>query len=94
MKAVVYREFATLPAVESVPDPAPRSHGVVLRVMATGLCRSDWHGWMGHDADITLPHVPGHEIAGTVDMWRVGSRWRYTASGKLRLEDPDRIHVV
>jgi D-arabinose 1-dehydrogenase-like Zn-dependent alcohol dehydrogenase len=45
------------------------------------LCRSDWHGWQGHDADITLPHVPGHEIAGTiaevgaeVEGWSVGER--------------------
>jgi alcohol dehydrogenase len=39
----------------------------VIRVEATGLCRSDWHGWMGHDPDITtFPHVPGHELAGTV----------------------------
>jgi len=36
--------------------------------VATGLCRSDWHGWMGHDSDITtFPHVPGHELAGVVD---------------------------
>ena len=47
---------------------------------ATGLCRSDWHGWMGHDDGITLPHVPGHELAGeivavdaAVRDWRVGA---------------------
>jgi alcohol dehydrogenase len=45
---------------------------VVVRVEATGLCRSDWHGWQGHDPDITLPHVPGHELAGTVE--EVGPR--------------------
>jgi len=33
---------------------------------ASGLCLSDWHGWMGHDPDIRLPHVPGHELAGTI----------------------------
>ncbi len=34
---------------------------------ATGLCRSDWHGWKGHDPDIAvLPHTPGHEFAGIV----------------------------
>jgi alcohol dehydrogenase len=54
---------------------------VVLRVVATGLCRSDWHGWMGHDADISLPHVPGHEIAGVIEavgkdvrQWHPGDR--------------------
>jgi alcohol dehydrogenase len=39
---------------------------VIIAVAATGLCRSDWHGWLGHDPDIPLPHVPGHEFAGTV----------------------------
>jgi alcohol dehydrogenase len=39
---------------------------MLVRVAATGLCRSDWHGWVGHDPDIRLPHVPGHEFAGTV----------------------------
>ena len=39
-----------------------------MRVLASGLCRSDWHGWMGHDSDITtFPHVPGHELAGVVE---------------------------
>ena len=81
MKAVIFREYAKLPAIENLSDPTPQSHGVVLRVKATGLCRSDWHGWMGHDPDITLPHVPGHEIAGEVESigknvtcWRRGDR--------------------
>lgn len=40
---------------------------VVIKVEATGLCRSDWHAWMGHDDDITnFPHTPGHEFAGTI----------------------------
>jgi alcohol dehydrogenase len=54
--------------------PAPG--GAVLAVRATGICRSDWHGWMGHDPDIRLPHVPGHEIAGTVEAVGAGvERW-------------------
>jgi alcohol dehydrogenase len=48
---------------------------VVVEVRATGLCRSDWHAWAGHD-DITLPHVPGHELAGVVVAVGSGvSRW-------------------
>ena len=48
-------------------DPTPAADGAVIRVEATGLCRSDWHGWRGHDPDIKqFPHVPGHEFAGTV----------------------------
>ncbi len=72
MRAVVYDEFRGPIAVREVPDPEPGAGEVVLRVMATGVCRSDWHGWQGHDADITsLPHVPGHEMAGVIDS--VGS---------------------
>jgi alcohol dehydrogenase len=52
--------------VEQVPDPEPAPDGAVIAVRATGVCRSDWHGWMGNDPDIRLPHVPGHEVAGEV----------------------------
>jgi alcohol dehydrogenase len=37
----------------------------VVRVEATGVCRSDWHSWHGHEP-VALPHVGGHEYAGTV----------------------------
>jgi len=67
VRAVVYEAFGRPPRVEEVPDPVPPPDGVVIRVEATGLCRSDWHGWMGHDPDITLPHVPGHELAGVIE---------------------------
>ncbi len=81
MKAVYYEAFGQPPVVADLPDPAPGRHGVVVKVEATGLCRSDWHGWMGHDPDIVLPHVPGHELAGIivgvgkdVRRWREGDR--------------------
>jgi D-arabinose 1-dehydrogenase-like Zn-dependent alcohol dehydrogenase len=66
VRAVVYDEFGGPATVRDVADPAPAGHGAVIRVEATGLCRSDWHGWVGHDPDIALPHVPGHEFAGVV----------------------------
>lgn len=67
MRAVRYDAFGQLPYVTEVADPVPAAGGVVVEVAATGLCRSDWHGWQGHDPDIaTLPHVPGHEFAGVV----------------------------
>ncbi len=66
MRAIIYHSFQGTPGIETVPDPTPLAHGVVLKVKATGLCRSDWHGWMGHDPDISLPHVPGHELAGEI----------------------------
>jgi alcohol dehydrogenase len=81
MRAVYYDEFGKLPFIRNLAEPEPSPEGVVVKVEATGLCRSDWHGWMGHDPDIKLPHVPGHEFAGTVHSvgahvgrWRVGDR--------------------
>ncbi|MFD9932766.1 zinc-dependent alcohol dehydrogenase family protein [Streptomyces massasporeus] len=81
MRAVVFERYGEAAEVRDVPDPEPAEHGVVVRVEATGLCRSDWHGWQGHDPDIALPHVPGHELAGTVEAvgarvtgWRPGDR--------------------
>ncbi|WP_102958144.1 zinc-dependent alcohol dehydrogenase family protein [Mangrovicella endophytica] len=74
MKAMLFEAFGQTPGIRDVPDPAPSQDGVVIEVMATGLCRSDWHGWMGHDTDIQLPHVPGHEFAGVVAA--VGSEVR------------------
>ena len=59
MKAVLFEQFGQPPRVQNVADPTPTAQGVVVKVEATGLCRSDWHGWMGHDPDIRLPHVPG-----------------------------------
>ncbi|MCA9167128.1 MAG: zinc-dependent alcohol dehydrogenase family protein [Planctomycetales bacterium] len=66
MKAILFEEFQGPLNVVEVADPRAASDGVVIEVRATGLCRSDWHGWMGHDSDVKLPHVPGHEFAGVV----------------------------
>jgi len=81
LRAVLVEEFGAPPRLTDVPDPAPAPHGVVVAVEATGVCRSDWHAWQGHDEDVVLPHVPGHELAGTVAAvgadvqgWRVGDR--------------------
>ena len=82
MRAVLFEEFGGPLRVDVVADPEVPRHGAVVRVEAAGLCRSDWHGWIGHDPDIpSLPHVPGHELAGTVvavgadvTRWREGDR--------------------
>ena len=85
MNALVYRSFSGPIRVERVPLPIlPSSDGIILRVRACGVCRSDWHGWKGHDGDIKdhgLPFTPGHELAGevaevgaSVRRFRVGDR--------------------
>jgi alcohol dehydrogenase len=66
MRAVLFETFGSVPQVREVPYPVPPAGGVVVRVEATGVCRSDWHALAGHDPDVVLPHVPGHEFAGTV----------------------------
>lgn len=77
MKAVVYEKFSEKPELRTLPDPVPENDSVVIKVKATGLCLSDWHGWVGHDSDITLPHVPGHELAGEiVAVGKNVSRWK------------------
>ncbi|CAN5410756.1 zinc-dependent alcohol dehydrogenase family protein [soil metagenome] len=80
MKAVQFSAYGALPKIADVPDPRCPSDGVVVSVSATGVCRSDWHAWMGHDP-VQLPHVPGHEMAGRVlrvgtdvRTWSVGDR--------------------
>lgn len=80
MRAIVLDAVRARPEVRSVPEPAVPADGVVVRVMATGMCRSDWHAWAGHE-DIAFPHVPGHELAGVivetgpeVRRWRPGDR--------------------
>ncbi|WP_430784138.1 zinc-dependent alcohol dehydrogenase family protein [Actinoplanes sp. G11-F43] len=80
MRAVIFDSIRSQPAVREVPEPAAPDGGVVVRVKATGMCRSDWHAWAGHD-EITLPHVPGHELAGVISAvgagvtrWTVGDR--------------------
>lgn len=84
MRAILFDEFQGPIQICDVPVPLPESHGAVVRVEATGLCRSDWHGWMGHDDDIHLPHIPGHEWAGVVTD---------TGSDVSRIKVGDRITV-
>jgi alcohol dehydrogenase len=76
MKAALYDQFGHPITIQDVADPTPDNDGVVIAVKATGICRSDWHGWMGHDPDISLPHVPGHELAGIIEsVGKNVARW-------------------
>ena len=81
MRAAIFDSFGGPITIEQVGDPTPPADGAVIQVGATGVCRSDWHGWAGHDPSISLPHVPGHEFSGTVvavgadvERTRIGQR--------------------
>ncbi|PWE34254.1 alcohol dehydrogenase [Maritimibacter sp. 55A14] len=81
MRAAVLQAWRADLSLESLPDPDCPRDGVVLRVLACGVCRSDWHAWTGADPDVALPHVPGHEYCGVVEetgpevsAWRPGDR--------------------
>jgi alcohol dehydrogenase len=81
VRALVVDGVRARPEVREVADPVAPPGGVVVRVVATGMCRSDWHAWAGHDDGVVYPHVPGHELAGVVaevgagvGRWRVGDR--------------------
>jgi D-arabinose 1-dehydrogenase-like Zn-dependent alcohol dehydrogenase len=80
MRAVVYPGYGVTPVLTQVADPGCPDGGVVVAVGATGICRSDWHAWKGHDP-VALPHIPGHELSGVVaevgpgvTRWRTGDR--------------------
>ena len=82
MKAVIFEGFGRPLKIAQVDDPVAAAHGAVIKLEASGVCRSDWHGWLGHDPDInSFPHVPGHELAGVVEEvgpevtgWKKGDR--------------------
>lgn len=66
VRAALYEGFGAPIEVVDVPDPEPPDRGMVIEVHASGVCRSDWHAWMGHDSSVPLPQIPGHEMAGIV----------------------------
>jgi alcohol dehydrogenase len=67
VRAAIFEKFKAPLEVRQVPDPACPADGVIVRVKACGVCRSDWHAWTGADSDVSAPHVPGHEFAGVVE---------------------------
>ncbi|WP_050602524.1 alcohol dehydrogenase catalytic domain-containing protein [Ruegeria sp. 6PALISEP08] len=74
MKALVYKgveqmEFGDVP--NSVPDASEH----LIRVEAAGICGSDMHAYLGHDARRPAPLILGHEAAGMiVEGLRAGDR--------------------
>ena len=78
VKAIVYDVVGAPALVRDVAEPDCPEDGAVITVRATGVCRSDWHAWRGHEA-VPLPHIPGHEFAGVIAA--VGAQVRGFAPG-------------
>lgn len=77
MRAAVFDAFRAPIVVREIAAPEPHDDAAIVAVAACGICRSDWHAWMGHDPGVLPPHVPGHEFAGTVAaVGRAVSRYR------------------
>jgi len=81
MRAAVIHQWNEPLVVEDVADPAVPDDGVVIRILASGVCRSDWHAWVGHWPGIPRPHVLGHEMCGTIVA--AGPRVRHFSEGDV-----------
>lgn len=65
MKALVYTAPETL-VLQDLPAPPARDGDALVRIDAVGICGSDMHGYLGHDARRAPPLILGHEACGTV----------------------------
>lgn len=66
MRAMVLRRSGTLLEAIEMPDPAPGSGEVQIRITACGVCRTDLHLVDGELPEARLPVIPGHEIVGRI----------------------------
>ena len=73
MRAVVVRAPMQF-EVEEVPIPACPEGGMLIRVLACGLCGSDLRTLRSGHRKVTLPWIIGHEICG--DVVQVGSEYQ------------------
>lgn len=76
MRAAVIRQYNADLSLETVPDPVCEADGVVLKVLACGICRSDWHGWVGEHPKVRPGAIPGHEYCGEVVEAGPLARWK------------------
>jgi threonine dehydrogenase-like Zn-dependent dehydrogenase len=85
MKALVLRDFYDI-AVEERPEPQARPGEVVVAVIATGICGSDFHGYSGENGRRHPGQVMGHETVGRID--ELGPEVAELAVGQLVTINP------
>ena len=81
MRAAIVRTFHEDLSIETAPDPACPDNGVVLEVLACGVCRSDHHGWVGAHPKVGPGDILGHEYCGTVV--EAGPKARHNVGDRL-----------
>ncbi|ORA26041.1 alcohol dehydrogenase catalytic domain-containing protein [Mycobacterium aquaticum] len=85
MRAAVIEEIGRPLVIQDVPAPHCPTDGAIVRVVANGICRTDWALWSGDfwagGPVVKPPFVLGHEFAGVVEEvgsevrnWHVGDR--------------------
>ena len=81
MRAAIVRNFNEDLSIETVNDPACPEDGVVLDVLACGVCRSDYHGWTGNHPLVKDGSIMGHEYCGVVV--EAGPKAKYKIGDRL-----------
>ena len=71
MKALVY-EGPEILTIKEIPDVTPKAGEVYVHVTATGICGSDFAGYLGKTGRRIPPMVMGHEFGGVVEQGFVG----------------------
>lgn len=80
MKALLLEEVGKPMQVKEVADPTLEPDGVIIKVEANGICRSDWHLWIGDSQAVKqFPYVLGHEFTGVIE--EVGERVKQFKKG-------------
>lgn len=73
MKAALIKEFGKSFVIEDVPRPRPGKGEVLVKVKGSCLCPGDLKIRAGRMPHLKLPHIPGHEVAGTVEETGAGA---------------------
>jgi D-arabinose 1-dehydrogenase-like Zn-dependent alcohol dehydrogenase len=72
MRAAVFEATKKPLVVKDVPDPECAPNGAIIKTMANGICRSDWHAWSGDWTWMGLAAqqgaILGHEFCGVVEQ--------------------------
>lgn len=81
MRAAVLSAYNAPLSIEEIAEPECPDDGVVLKVLACGVCRSDWHGWVGEHPRVKPGQIGGHEYCGEVVA--VGPNAQYKVGDRL-----------